>query len=424
MKRAARLLFHPVLVLTMAFAVLLHGDTRAQSQTTKELSARTKDRIAQMIRSHAKLDQIGARARFSRPSGAHDNSSSVNAAATAAVASGRHAADGIISIPHFDTTVFAAGQPFPLMFVGSPPVSHGKTTSVNNIIIPIAITVPLFDAAGNFTGNEVTFDGSSRVPNTVASPIFRPAHFAVGNQAGTTQWGDAMQRVTFFSSLTPDADAWHVQLEAPFIADTVATADFFDGFAIDFADGTPLFAFVPGEFIDGIVASYLATHTIKPDTLPIFATYNALLFYGGDPINGCCVLGYHDAIVTGTKGNDLVVQTFIFEDWNDTGIFSVPAIADVHALSHEVAEWLNDPFVNNVVPPYPNGETGCSTLLETGDQLVGHSVPVALNGFIYHPQTQNLLQWFTRETPSSALGGRYIFPNDPAVPNAPAPACQ
>ncbi len=213
-------------------------------------------------------------------------------------------------------------------------------------------------------------------------------------------------------------------LDNPIISPTVNTADFFDAFAIDFGDGTPLFAFVAGEYVDGIIASCLATHPLPPDVLPIFVTYNALLFYGGDPVNGCCVLGYHDVLVTGAHGNNLVVQTFLFADWNDADIFSVP-IQDIHALSHEVAEWLNDPFINNVVPPYPNGEeTGCDTIMETGDQLVGNTVPVTIGGFTYHPQTQDVLQWFTRETPSSALGGLYRFPDDPNVPKTPAPVCQ
>jgi hypothetical protein len=61
--------------------------------------------------------------------------------------------------------------------------------------------------------------------------------------------------------------------------------------------------------------------------------------------------------------------------------------------------------------------------METGDQLVGKTVPVTINGFTYHPQTQDVLQWFTRETPSSTLGGLYRFPDDPGVPNPPAPPC-
>lgn len=67
---------------------------------------------------------------------------------------------------------------------------------------------------------------------------------------------------------------------------------------------------------------------------------------------------------------------------------------------------------------------GGDVIMETGDQLVGNSVPVTLHGYTYHPQTQDILQYFTRETPSSALGGLYRFPDDPNVPNAPAPICQ
>ena len=312
------------------------------------------------------------------------------------------------------------------MFVGSDPKSHGKTTLVPNTIIPISITLPLatVDSQGNlnFTGTEVTFDGASKVKSTLRSPIFSPAVFNVPPGAGRTQWGDAMQRTTFFQQLLPRSDDWHVLLDTPVVTATVTTADFFDGFAVDFGDGSPIFAFVAGEFIDGIIASYLGSQDIDPGSVPIFVTYNQLLFYGGD-MNNCCVLGYHDAVVTGNRGSNVIVQTFIFADWDDTGIFVGP-VEDIHALSHEVAEWLNDPFINNVVPPYANGEgTGCDTIMETGDQLVGNSVPVTINGFTYHPQTQDILQWFTREAPSSALGGLYTFPSDPNVPNTPAPLC-
>jgi hypothetical protein len=131
-----------------------------------------------------------------------------------------------------------------------------------------------------------------------------------------------MQRVTFFNSLKPDTNEWHVLRDTPIIVPTVNTSDFFDGFAIDFGDGSPRFAFISGEYIDGIIASYLATNPLPPNVLPVFVTYNSLLSYGGDPFGGCCVLGYHDALVTGTHGNNLVVQTFLFADWNDADIFS------------------------------------------------------------------------------------------------------
>jgi hypothetical protein len=412
-----------VLMCSVLSAFLLASPALAAAPI--KISDAFKAKLRQAVGSPNKLEALGVRARFGH-SRSGVTSSAVRAAATAAVQAGGKASDGIISIPHFDFTATSGGQQFPLMFVGSQPKSHGKSTLVPNTIIPISITLPLatVDSQGNlnFTGTEVTFDGSSKVKATLRSPIFSPAVFNVPPGAGRTQWGDAMQRTTFFQQLLPRSDDWHVLLDTPAVTATVTTADFFDGFAVDFGDGTPIFAFVAGEFIDGIIASYLGSQDIDPGSVPIFVTYNQLLFYGGDT-NNCCVLGYHDAVVTGNRGSNVIVQTFIFADWDDTGIFFGP-VEDIHALSHEVAEWLNDPFLNNVVPPYANGEgTGCDTIMETGDQLVGNSVPVTINGFTYHPQTQDILQWFTREVPSSALGGLYTFPSDPNVPNTPAPVC-
>jgi len=59
----------------------------------------------------------------------------------------------------------------------------------------------------------------------------------------------------------------------------------------------------------------------------------------------------------------------------------------VTPLSHEISEWRNDPFVNNLAPAwqFPNGR-GCEGNLETGDPikvLSNSTGPVTLNGFTY-----------------------------------------
>lgn len=409
----------PRMLAALALALAAVCAVPAHAATPRSLTPEVRAKFAQMVAQGKNLMAMGARPRFDIKHQAPRRA--IAAAASAAVQSGRSASDGIISVPHFDFVATSGGQQYPLMFVGSDP-ARGGATFIRNTIIPISITLPLYDPNFNPLG-EMTFDGASKVANTLASPIYSPASYAGPPGAGLTQWGDAMQRTTFFGSMNPARRDWHVLLAPPRIAETVNTADFFDGFAIDFGDGSPPLAFVAGEFIDGIIASYLASNPPRPGEVPIFVSYNALLFYGGDPFGGCCVLGYHDAIVTGTRGTDLIVQTFMFANWGEPGVFSVP-IQDIHALSHEVSEWLNDPFINNLVPPYANGEgTGCDTLMETGDQLVGNTVPVLINGFNYHPQTQDILQYFTRETPSTALGGSYIFPADPGVTNAAAPPC-
>jgi len=35
-----------------------------------------------------------------------------------------------------------------------------------------------------------------------------------------------------------------------------------------------------------------------------------------------------------------------------------------------------------------------------------------IDGFLYHPQTEALLQWFSRQTSSNAFGGAYSYPGN------------
>jgi hypothetical protein len=62
--------------------------------------------------------------------------------------------------------------------------------------------------------------------------------------------------------------------------------------------------------------------------------------------------------------------------------------------------------------------------LETGDVIEGlpnGTFPVTLNSFTYHPQNEGLIQWFKFESPSSALGGAYSYPNTAVLPQLSAP---
>ena len=88
--------------------------------------------------------------------------------------------------------------------------------------------------------------------------------------------------------------------------------------------------------------------------------------------------------------------------------------ADVDVLSHEVNEWLNDPFLVNIVPDWsysvpPLIPSACSDLLEPGDPLELVNFPEPLNGFTYHLQDAALFSYFTRQSPSIGYQGRYTF---------------
>jgi hypothetical protein len=177
------------------------------------------------------------------------------------------------------------------------------------------------------------------------------------------------------------------------------------------------------------------TEDIHVDEIPIFVSHNAVYgdFFAVNLLD-CCTGGFHTAFETQQVGNTVFVQVFDFATSLDAevsgAIFGDPTLfADLDALSHELSETFDDPFVNNIVPRWESPGLPfieCSSVLETGDpveNLPNASFPVMINGFLYHPQTEALLQWFSRESPSSALGGAYSYPgNNLTSPSTACPA--
>jgi hypothetical protein len=186
-----------------------------------------------------------------------------------------------------------------------------------------------------------------------------------------------------------------------------------------------------------------------PTHLPIYLTKNVLL-YIGSKAQGCCVIGYHGTRATGygtgnaNSNGNAKVQTFAWASWVQPGIYARPdggtdwALQDIHALSHEIAEWADDPFVNNTVEPWltPTApQYGCTGVLETGDPVVAIGFAKGTNTYqqgpnpngsqsadgYYHPEDEALLPWFMRTSPNtiseptqapSANIGRYTLMGD------------
>jgi hypothetical protein len=167
-----------------------------------------------------------------------------------------------------------------------------------------------------------------------------------------------------------------------------------------------------------------------PTHLSLYLTSDIVNFIGNDPGN-CCVIGFHGAgIVAGNsiggvngKG-DQPVQTYAWASYLSPGIYARPnggtdwALQDIHALSHEIAEWADDPFINNLVEPWltPTApQYGCTNILETGDPVVGIGFAIGTNTFrqgpnpngsqsadtFYHPEDEVYLPWFLRLAPNT-----------------------
>jgi hypothetical protein len=197
------------------------------------------------------------------------------------------------------------------------------------------------------------------------------------------------------------------------------------------------------------VKQAMSSLQVDAATLPIILTDNVLLYIGPNNYINCCILGYHGAgspmpnsLGTGSvngQGNQ-PVQTYAYAAYTTPGTYSgyladytnanrttprpTRGLADIHALSHELSEWVDDPFTNNAVQPWvtPTApQYGCTRLLETGDPVVGVWFGLPGNTYatdsnsqgMWHPEDEVFAQWFGRGGIEQVLGpswdGRLTF---------------
>jgi hypothetical protein len=111
-------------------------------------------------------------------------------------------------------------------------------------------------------------------------------------------------------------------------------------------------------------------------------------------------------------------------DFDSTGLFGISGL-DIATATHEVGEWMDDPFGNNLTPGW--GHTGqvpgCQGNLEVGDPLSGTEAPriIMPNGFTYHLQELAFLSWFYSARSTGVSG--WFSNNGTFLTNA-GPVCQ
>jgi hypothetical protein len=289
--------------------------------------------------------------------------------------------------------------------VGNRPFNNGGgTVNVHTQLIPLVIVTERIatdiSAAGVFsTGPGVRTSDPTKVdnaclsaPNNVPSrlirqsPIFNNANFTFGGtNVGTTQYVDAVQRAEFWDvinrstyhlKLSPITTLPPVVIHVPAASGLTIPAAFFGlcgkfGLVdINFFDA----------FLDNVVLPALAAKGVNPGTFPIFELYNVALTAGG---------GYH--------GFSVNFQTYSPAMFDMSGIF-IPQFENTTPLSHEVAEWANDPSGFNPTPAWGHtGQVGgCQGNLEVGDPLTPITIaPKTMpNGFTYNLQELAFFSWF------------------------------
>jgi len=327
------------------------------------------------------------------------------------------------SVPNFTSSFTFQNQTFPFTMMGRQPQAGG-TTRIGTSYLAISFE---FDEFIDQNGNNIVIDATANTNILLNGPEFEQFPYTTGD----TQFSDAVQRAEFFNVLKGDGDhdgddrAWHTLLGNP-RQFTPVTVEVPVGSAVLFQapDGSIL-ALMDINFLVSQLNTLIQTENLSVEEVPIFATRNTVYgdFDGFDSPVDCCIGGFHTAFETKQVRNTVFVQTFAFATSLDNTVanafFGDPSVfGDVNALSHEITETYNDPFVNNIVPSwqFPDLPPGvCSNLLETGDPVENtpnDSFPVTIDGFLYHPQTEAVLQWFSRESPSSAFGGAYSYPGN------------
>ena len=308
---------------------------------------------------------------------------------------------------------------------------QGETTRIGAPIVPVNLDLRNADGTPRFVnGQRLYSDATQFVPFVLASPVFSNAKYDSSEKP--TQFTDAIQRAEFFHMADDD---WHTLLK-PRVA-TPRTMVLLRGtyqFALN-ADGScclfvlidentfgnAFFPSVPTDTTTPIGAAENAGD-IRTKDISTFLFPNAYLFSGSN----CCVLGFHTYdIEPGSASNGWQERRYVlnYSSWITPGLFG-GGFQDITALSHEISELFNDPFVNNATPwwlsPLESGGL-CQNNLEVGDVievLANPTFPITLNGATWHPQTEALLPWFAGATPSKAIHGAYSYPDITALTQA------
>lgn len=305
----------------------------------------------------------------------------------------------------------------------------GGITAFNAPIIPVSLDLLDYDGSLRVVnGHKLHYSVEPFVQQTLNSPVFQPADYTSSDVP--TQFSDSIQRAAFYNAMQPD---WHTLLIPTVRTErklSIPRGAYY--FALNQDGSCCAFVLVdidvfanrlfPPSASDISTPIGAAEHAgdITTKDVATFLFPNTYLYLKKNP-NNCCVLGFHTYdFEPGDARNGFREKRYVlnFSSWITPGLFG-PGFADVTALSHEITESLNDPFVGSdgvhgITPWWLSQNGNCQDDLEVGDVIEGlpdSTIAIRTKGKTYHPQNEALLQWFEFQSPSTALGGAYSYPN-------------
>lgn len=301
---------------------------------------------------------------------------------------------GVPGIPTFSRNVVARGRSYRFTMIGSDPFSKRS----GKVVVPLQI-IPIRMALNDGTILDPTLSlpacagPGTPLTNVLESPLFIDKDYGEGPR----QWVEENRLIEFWA-VTGANPGYSVRV-APSVLPTVTLT--FDGPSVALPCGRG--AMIPLSslfvYIQTTLLPELRKQGVSPRTFPVFLFSNVVFTDPKIPL----LAGYHTAINLGGG-----VQTYGVAEYDTSHFYN--AIPDIATLSHELAEWYDDPFVNNVTPPWGHAGqvAGCQANLEVGDPLTGSFFAIPMpNGLTYHPQELAFFSWFFNQAPSLGLNGFY-----------------
>jgi uncharacterized membrane protein len=317
-----------------------------------------------------------------------------------------------LTIPYWSDSFSYRGITYKYDMVGTDPKRGSATTTIQTVIIPMRFVFEnglVFDAATDL------IDGQTSIQGMINSPIFQNYDFTSGGtHVGNTQYGDAFQRANFWNSVSRRSPDYHVLLGQPSVAP-----------AFEVFVPNSMVRFVPegnGEVLPQIDEDFLQQATLDALAQTNVST-QALSIVDWGNVLGTFTSGYHRNRLA-TDG----VQTYIATGYHPRTPFF--RFQDTAVFSHEVLEWLDDPFeFDNFTPgwdPVFSAYPRCISEITDDELEVGDVFEFTPQGFValntanglYHLQEGAFLDYFTRNATSRSVNGQYSFFGVASSPSA------
>jgi probable HAF family extracellular repeat protein len=302
------------------------------------------------------------------------------------------------------------GLEFKYRMAGTDPQKGSKTTVIPTEIIPLRFVFP--DGQVFNAGTDIV-DGQMPIQGIINSPIFQNYPFVLGGtDVGKTQYGDAFQRANFWDSISTRAKNYHVILGQPAVlpSQTIIVPS---GMGWYFHDPF-LNVDIPVVNRDFLVAQEQSIHSslgISPRSLPI-------TIWGRVFPESSSMPGYPGAVAWhAAEAVNGGLVTYIGTSYANASDGGFP---DVYPLSHEVAEWMDDPFTDNYTPgwnvPFIAPDDRCNSgsivrgRLEVADPIeFFDEAVVTLSGsaYDYHVTEAMFIDFYTRSPRSRSVNNQY-----------------